>query len=237
MARTVKTTKTPEQRRAEAEQLHITITEQVEALRESEAWTRFLVFSRAFHCYSLSNLLLALGQAPEASHVVGYRRWQALNRQVRQGERGIRTFGGLEVRQTAENPKTGQEWEQRRTRFFPVSVFDISQTDLTDQEAGDPADVARPLMGEDSAGISIAVADYHTGKGWSVERKGIAGGVPRTQGRARRGLGRSGTAANDAGDSVARDAGYGFRVGGCSCSSPLVVTVAKLPSRAAMNEA
>ncbi len=92
MARTVKTTKTPEQRRAEAEQLHITITEQVEALRESEAWTRFLVFSRAFHCYSLSNLLLALGQAPEASHVVGYRRWQALNRQVRQGERGIRSW-------------------------------------------------------------------------------------------------------------------------------------------------
>lgn len=90
MARTVKTTKTQEQGRAEAEQLHDTIPLQVEALRASEAWTRFLDFSRALHRYSLNNLLLILGQAPKASHVDGYRMWQGLNRQVRKGERGIR---------------------------------------------------------------------------------------------------------------------------------------------------
>ncbi|MFD0760434.1 ArdC family protein [Arthrobacter ulcerisalmonis] len=132
MARNVKTTKTPEQRRAEAEELQATIAEQVEALRESEAWARFPDFTKAFHRYSINNLLLIFGQCPEASHVAGYRTWQKLNRQVRKGERGIRIFGGRDVRETVENPKTGEDEEQRRTLFFPVSVFDMGQTDLID---------------------------------------------------------------------------------------------------------
>ncbi|MFX5260786.1 hypothetical protein ABTD18_19955, partial [Acinetobacter baumannii] len=83
-----------------------------------------------------------------------------LNRQVRKGERGIRIFGGRDVRETVENEQTGEEEEQRRVRFFPVSVFDMGQTDLIDEEAGDPADIARQLTGDDPAGIFDAVADY-----------------------------------------------------------------------------
>lgn len=52
MARKIKTTKSPEERRAEAEGLHATIAEQVEELRTSEAWSRFLTFAQAFHRYS-----------------------------------------------------------------------------------------------------------------------------------------------------------------------------------------
>lgn len=177
MARTVKNTKSPEERRAEAEALQATIAEQVEALRESETWARFLTFAQSFHRYSLGNLLLIFAQCPEASHVAGYRTWQKLNRQVRKGERGIRIFGGRDVRETVENEQTGEEEEQRRVRFFPVSVFDMGQTDLIDEEAGDPADIARQLTGDDPAGIFDAVADYLTGKGWTVEREQIAGGA------------------------------------------------------------
>ena len=172
MARTVKNSKTPEQRRAEADELQAKIADQVEALRESEAWARFLDFTKAFHRYSINNLLLIFGQCPEASHVAGYRTWQKLNRQVRKGERGIRIYGGRDVRETVENPTTGQEEEQRRTMFFPVSVFDMGQTDLID-----PAEIARPLTGEDTAGIFDAVADYLTGQGWTVERESIPGGA------------------------------------------------------------
>lgn len=83
MARKIRTTKSPEERRAEAEGLHATIAEQVEELRSSEAWTRFLTFAQAFHRYSINNLLLILAQKPEATHVAGYRTWQKLGRQVR----------------------------------------------------------------------------------------------------------------------------------------------------------
>ena len=180
MARKIKSTKTPEQRRAEAEALQETITEQVEALRDSETWTRFLDFSRAFHRYSINNLLLILAQKPGATHVAGYGTWQKLNRQVRAGEGGpnaIRIFGGRDVWETVKNPATGKDEEQRRTLYFPLSVFDISQTDLIDPEAGDPSQLGRALDADDEAGIYDAVADYLTGKGWTVTREPIAGSV------------------------------------------------------------
>lgn len=175
MARKIKNAKSPEERRAEAEALHATIAEQVEELRDSEAWTRFLRFAQAFHRYSLGNLLLILAQRPEATHVAGYRTWQKLGRQVRKGERGIRIFGGRDVTETVEDDKTGEEKEQRRTRFFPVSVFDMGQTDPVDPEADDPSTLAQRLTGDDPLGIFEAVADYLTAQGWTVERETIAG--------------------------------------------------------------
>lgn len=175
MARKIRTTKSPEERRAEAEGLHATIAEQVEELRSSEAWTRFLTFAQAFHRYSINNLLLILAQKPEATHVAGYRTWQKLGRQVRKGERGIRIFGGRDVREVVEDEQTGEEKEQRRTRFFPVSVFDMAQTDPIDPEADDPSTLAHRLRGDDPLGILAAVTDYLTGQGWTVEREAIPG--------------------------------------------------------------
>ena len=51
MARKIKNAKSPEQRRAEADALHASIAAQVDELRSSDAWRRFLDFSAAFHRY------------------------------------------------------------------------------------------------------------------------------------------------------------------------------------------
>ncbi|QNE38033.1 hypothetical protein F1C12_22415 (plasmid) [Leifsonia shinshuensis] len=51
MARKITSTKSAEERRAEAEELQATIATQVEALRESEAWAAFLNFAQSFHRY------------------------------------------------------------------------------------------------------------------------------------------------------------------------------------------
>lgn len=177
MARKIKTTKSPEQRRAEAEALHESIAEQVEALRDSEAWTRFLTFAQAFHRYSLGNLLLILAQHPEATHVAGYRTWQKVDRQVRKGERGIRIFGGREVTETVPDEQTGEDKEQRRTRFFPVSVFDMSQTDPRDPAVTNPAELAQRLTGDDPAGILEAVTHHLNAHGWTLELAPIPGGT------------------------------------------------------------
>src|SRR5699024_8646484 len=87
MTRKIKNTKSTEQRRAQAEALQQQITDQVENLRNSEAWDKFLNFAQNFHSYSINNLLLILGQNREASAVAGFRKWQELNRQVRKGEK------------------------------------------------------------------------------------------------------------------------------------------------------
>ena len=169
MARKIRTSKTPEQRKAEAEELHATIATEVENLRVETNWTRFLDFSRHMNRYSLNNLLLILAANPEATAVAGYRTWQERGYQVRKGENAIRIFGGRSVMETVEDPDTGDEAEKRRMLYFAVPVFDISQCDPTDPDAAVTPIVVNRLTGDDPAGIYDAVADYMTAQGWSVK--------------------------------------------------------------------
>jgi hypothetical protein len=71
--RKIKNTKTAEGRRAQAEQLQASIADQVDQLRNSEQWIRFLQFAQSFHHYSLNNLILIMGQRPNATRVAGFR--------------------------------------------------------------------------------------------------------------------------------------------------------------------
>lgn len=169
--------RTPEQKRAEMEALHEKLAEGVEALRSSETWAAYLRFCASFHRYSINNLLLILMQSPEAAHVAGYRAWQAKGRQVRKGERGIRILGTGTVKVSAEeDEQTGEVIEGRRRVFFPVSVFDIAQTDVMEGHE-DPSAVGRRLTGEDEHGILSRVVDYLTGSGVPVEFRAIATGA------------------------------------------------------------
>lgn len=161
--------RTIEQKRAEMEELHDRLAAAVEALRDSETWAAYLRFCAGFHRYSFSNLLLIWAQCPEASKVAGYRAWQAKGRQVRKGERGIRIYGTGTVKATAEDEDNGEEAENGRRRvFFPVSVFDIAQTDVMEGHE-DVSELAHTLTGDDERGILARVVDYLTASGVTVE--------------------------------------------------------------------
>lgn len=120
---TRKPAKTIEEKKAQAEALHQSISDQVEALRDSARWTAFLTFAQAFHAYSLNNVLLILSQMPEASRVAGFRKWQSLNRQVVKGSKGIRIFG-YSTKKVTEEDENGNEVEKKIARFPILSVFD-----------------------------------------------------------------------------------------------------------------
>lgn len=171
------TTKTPEQRKAEMEALHGRLGEQVEALRSSHEWTRYLTFCAAFHRYSVSNLLLILAQRQDASQVAGYRAWQKLGRQVRKGERGIAILGTGEKKITADDDETGEQTTTGRRRvFFPVRVFDINQTDPI--EGSEPVEhPARHLTGDDQGDILAAVLAHLTAQGVEVSRSTLREGL------------------------------------------------------------
>lgn len=161
--------RTVEQKRVEMEELHDKLSAAVEALRSSEAWVAYLRFCAGFHRYSLSNLLLIWAQYPEASRVAGYRAWQAKGRQVRKGERSIRIYGTGTVKVTADDDEDGEKVENGRRRvFFPVSVFDIAQTDVMEGHE-DASEIAHTLTGEDEGGILARVTDFLTAAGVSVE--------------------------------------------------------------------
>lgn len=171
--------KSAEDKRAEMEALHAQLAASVEALRSSERWAAYLEFCRSFHRYSLNNLLLIMAQRPSATRVAGYRAWQSKGRQVRKGERGIRIFGTgtVKVRQDDEAEslagEAGEEPKRRRV-FFPVSVFDIEQTDVMPGHE-DVSEVARVLTGDDVHGIAQRVTDYLTAQGVRVEVAPLVG--------------------------------------------------------------
>ncbi len=168
-----RTGKSIEERKAQAEALQNSISEQVEQLRSSERWQAFLDFAQSFHAYSLNNLLLILSQKPDASHVAGFRKWQALGRQVRKGETGIRIFG-YSTKKITQQDENGDEVEKRVTRFPVLSVFDISQTDLK-EGAEDPSSIAQQLTGADDFGFIDALTAHLVAEGWTIERRPLPG--------------------------------------------------------------
>lgn len=164
--------RTPQERRAQAEALQASIAEQVEQLRSSEDWQRFLTFLQSFHTYSLNNVLLILAQRPDATRVAGFRQWQGMGRQVRKGERGLRIFGYS--CSTTEEDEHGQETERIRVRFPVLTVFDIAQTDPLDgvEQAADPVQL---LTGTDDHGIPVALTHHLEQDGWTVAVEPITG--------------------------------------------------------------
>lgn len=168
--------RTPEEKRAEMEALHEQLAQSVEALRSSEQWTAYLAFCASFHRYSLGNLLLILAQRPGASQVAGYRAWQVKGRQVRKGERGIRILGTGTVKASSEDDEAGEVVEGRRRVYFPVSVFDIDQTEVMEGHE-ETSVVAHQLTGHDDRGIMDRVVSYLTAAGVPVEFRVIAGGA------------------------------------------------------------
>ena len=164
-----------EDRKAQAEKLHASISDQVEELRNSDDWQRFLDFAQSFHSYSLNNLLLILSQMPEATAVAGFRQWQAKGRQVVRGARSIKIFGYSQKKIT-ETDDNGDEIEKRTARFPILSVFDLSQTEPV-EGFPDYSSPTRQLTGDDDHGIIDPLTAYLTGAGWTVTRERIAGGA------------------------------------------------------------
>ena len=164
----IKTRKTADERRAEADTLHESISSQLEELTSTEGWARFLAFATGFHSYSLSNVLLILSQRPDASRVAGFRQWQERGRQVRKGERSIKIFG-FATKRIEDDTDGEHSGEEERRAYFPIlSVFDVSQTDSIDGE--EIPDLAPRLIGGDDAGIYDAAAEWLTGQGWTIDR-------------------------------------------------------------------
>ena len=82
----------------------------------------YLAMLARFHRYSWGNVLLIGMQFPTAQQVAGYRAWQRLGRQVRQGEKAIRILAPIVRRKELEDQDTV-------VAFRSASVFDVSQTE------------------------------------------------------------------------------------------------------------
>jgi antirestriction protein ArdC len=102
----------------------------VTTLLTDDAFAAYLRTLARFHQYSARNVLLIHCQRPDATRVAGYRAWQALGRQVRRGEHGIRILAPhRRLLPLAETDPADTERLEIITGFGVVTVFDIAQTD------------------------------------------------------------------------------------------------------------
>ncbi len=119
---------------------------------ESEQLKAYLGMLGRFHRYSVGNVLLIAMQRPGATRVAGFRTWQKLGRQVKEGEKGIRIFAPIVWRKKSEEQPEGKgDDTEELVRFRSVCVFDVAQTDgkpLPEfaQARGEPGEYTGRLM-------------------------------------------------------------------------------------------
>jgi antirestriction protein ArdC len=156
---------------------HERLTAAVESLVSGEDWQQLLALAARLHRYSPNNCMLIRAQRPDATWLAGYRRWQALGRQVRKGEKGVAILAPIVSRRRPVD--TDDETERpglvRVLRGFTFAhIFDASQTDgpplpdvapaLLDGDA--PAELWEHLAAQVAAeGFALARADCRPANG------------------------------------------------------------------------
>ena len=105
------------------------LAEETDSFRKSDFFKQYLETMSKFWQYSYHNQLLIHFAMPTASRIAGFRKWQELNRKVKKGSKAIKILAPYIKAVKELDSVTLQEVEKEITLFFPVSVFDISQTD------------------------------------------------------------------------------------------------------------
>lgn len=132
------------------------LAQDTDDFRKSEFFQNYLDTMSKFWDYSLRNQLLIFFAYPAATRVAGYKTWQKLGRQVRKGCKAI----------TILAPSTSEEDEV--TYFFPVSVFDISQTSGEELPSVDVE-----LSGSDFQWLQEKLLQFCEAKGIKVSFKSL----------------------------------------------------------------
>ncbi|MGL4980764.1 MAG: ArdC family protein [Fusobacteriaceae bacterium] len=126
--------KTKEDFKLEMEKLKDGIEDKImNLLQNSEELMNFISFrNKYFYQYSINNTLLIYDQKPNATFVAGFHKWQELGYRIKKGEKGIFILVPL-IRKSKEDQEKSLIYG-----FKKVTVFDISQTEATENVVEPP---------------------------------------------------------------------------------------------------
>lgn len=142
----------------------------IQELTDSTRWQEFLDAQATFRQYSYRNVLLIAQQCPHAAYITGFHAWRKLGRTVRKGERAIWILApSFSTRRRGD---ADDENDIRVTRFVPVPVFDISQTD-----GRDLPEVCRRLDADGPSGAFVMLTEVANEIGFQVDVVDLDAGV------------------------------------------------------------
>lgn len=121
-----------DQKMEEVQQL---LKDGVNKIQNSDEFKNYLSVMSKFHNYSFKNVLLIYMQNPNATAVAGFNKWKKdFHRSVKKGEKSIRILAPIMIKndkaasQTENDKEDSQNDDKKIVGFYPVPVFDISQT-------------------------------------------------------------------------------------------------------------
>jgi hypothetical protein len=118
------TPQTAEHKTERTRALTATLEQQVAAVTDSVAFRAYLDLQSRLYRFSWNNTLLILAQYPQASLVMGMRKWNDLGRFVNKGAHGLDIFAPVFPAGT----KKEEESSTPPVSYIPVKVFDVAQT-------------------------------------------------------------------------------------------------------------
>ena len=132
---------------------------------QSEQLRDYVRAMARFPMYSVGNTMLILLQREDATRVAGYRAWQSLGRQVRQGEKGLTIVAPIVVRRKPKQEQMDTADKNCVVAFKAATVFDVSQTEgkplpefaLATGDPGEYAEQLRNLINHH--GVTIEYSD------------------------------------------------------------------------------
>ncbi len=142
-------------------------------LVSSDAWTRYLEFSRRFTHYSANNTLLILLQRPDASRVAGFHTWKSMGRSVRKGSKGIAIICPVVRRLKVRDDETGDE----RVVVGSPSNFRVGYVFAYEDTDGEPLPTVpcQRLNGDDPTGSYTQLVEVAHSLGYTVEEDYLPG--------------------------------------------------------------
>ncbi len=152
------------------------IEQSAQALLSTEGWQRWVsVRARnGLSRYSFANQLLIAFTKPEATFVAGFKAWLDLGYCVRKGEKAIRIFAPIMVKE--RDPDTDQETGETIVHFKVVSVFDYSQVDPL--PSGSPVALhppQQPISGDSHSHLLEPLTAFAASIQFTVSLEAIAG--------------------------------------------------------------
>ena len=104
------------------------LASETDSVKMSRFFKRYLEIMSRFWEYSYHNQLLIYFAMPNATRVAGFKTWQTLGRKIKKGSKAIRILAPVVKKSNSEHEKSLEDCEKEVAGFFPVCVFDVSQT-------------------------------------------------------------------------------------------------------------